>query len=156
MYLVECKLDAPLVESLTLTSRKNIRQAGSKSELLRKLTERYVDFKGVVDEDPWSVQPPHLRKFREKENLISYGLKVMHQSRRNNTLVILCPRLEEWILEASREADIGLERYSLPDDPARLHQHVNIQIDQFQKVVEKLRTESNRLKKLERYLRRDI
>jgi len=155
MYLVECKPDAVLVESLTLTSRKSIRHAGNKSELLKKLTEHYDNSKGVVDEDPWSIQPPHLGKFKEKQNLTSYNLKILHQTSKNNTLIILCPRLEEWILEAAREAGIDSERYNLLNDPAKLHQQINIHIDKFQKLVKKLKTESNRLKKLEKYLTTD-
>jgi len=72
----------------------------------------------------------------------------MHQKSRNNTLIILCPRLEEWILEAAREANVDLQKYNLPNDPAKLHQQINIQIDKFQRLIERLKTKSNRLKKL--------
>jgi len=148
MFLVECKPDAVLVESLILTSRKNIQHAGNKSELLKKLTERYSDSEGVIDEDPWSIQPPHMQKFEEKQNLTSYGLKMLHQTSKNNTLIVLCPRLEDWILEAAQEANVDPQKYNLPNDPAKLHQQINIQIDKFQKLVEKLKTKSNRLNKL--------
>jgi len=156
MYLVECKPDAILVEYSTLTSRKNIQHAGNKSELLKKLTERYNDSKGVVDEDPWSIQPPHLQRFRAIQELARYGLRVLHQTSRNNTLVVLCPRLEEWIIEAAREADIDPEKYNLANDPAELHQQINIQIDNYRRLVEELKTKSNRLRKLKKHLARDI
>ena len=148
MYLVECKPDAVLVQFLTLASRKNIQHAGNKSELLKKLTEHYSDSKGVIDEDPWSIQPPHMQKFKEKQNLTSFGLKVLHQTSKNNTLIVLCPRLEEWILEAAREANVDPQKYNLPNDSVKLHQQINIQIDKFQRLVEKLKTKSNRFKKL--------
>mgnify|MGYP001039832934 CR=1 FL=1 len=148
MYLVECKPDTVLVQSLTRASRKNIQHAGNKSELLKKLTEHYSDSKGVIDEDPWSIQPPHMQKFKEKQNLTSFGLKVLHQTSKNNTLIVLCPRLEEWILEAAREANVDPQKYNLPNDSVKLHQQINIQIDKFQRLVEKLKTKSNRVKKL--------
>jgi len=151
MYLVECKPDAILVESLTLTSRKNIEHAGNKSQLLKKLTERYNDSKGVIDEDPWSIQPPHLQKFKEKQDLKSYNFKILHQKSKNNILIMLRPRLEEWILEAVREANIDLKKYNLPSDPAKLHEQINIQIDKFQKLVKDL-AKSSRLKELKAYL----
>lgn len=152
MYLVECKPDAILVKSLTLASRKNIHHAGNKSELLKKLAERYGDSKGVIDEDPGSIQPPHLQKFEEKQQLTSCNLKILRQTSKNNTLIILCPRLEDWILEASREVSIDLKRYNLPNDSRKLHQQINIQIENFQKLVEDLKSESNRLKELKRLL----
>jgi len=152
MFLVECKPDAVLVESLTLTSRKNIQHAGNKSELLRKLTDRHVDSKGVVDEDPWSSQPPQMQKFKEKHDLTGYNLKILYQTSKNNTLIILCPRLEDWILEAAQEANMDPEKYGLPNDPTELHKLINVQIDKFHTLMEKLKTKSNRVKKLREYL----
>jgi len=155
MYLVECKPDAVLVKSLTLTSRKNIEHAGNKSELLKKLTERYGNSKGMIDEDPWSIQPPYLRKFREKYDLTSFNLKILHQTSKNNTLIMLRPRLEEWVLEAAHEANIDFKKYDLPNDPIKLHECINIQIDKFQRLVEDL-ARSNRLRELKIHLTRDV
>jgi len=154
MYLVECKPDTVLVKSLTLTSRKNIKHAGNKSELLKKLTECYGNSKGIIDEDPWSIQPPHLRKFREKHDLTNFNFKILHQTSKNNTLIVLRPRLEEWILEAAHEANIDLKKYDLPDDPVKLHECINIQIDKFQKLVEEL-SRGNRFRELKIHLTRD-
>lgn len=152
MYLVECKPDEVLVKSLTQTPRKNIQHGGNKSELLKKLTERYNDSKGLIDEDPWSIQPPHLQKFKEKQDLASYNFKILHQKSKNNTLIILRPRLEDWILAAAKEANVDPEKYNLPNDPIELHKQINIQIDKFQKLVENLKTKSNRLKELKTHL----
>jgi len=151
MYLVECKPDAILVQSLTATSRKNIQHAGNKSELLKKLTELYGNSKGIIDEDPWSIQPPHLQKFKEKQDLVSFSFKILHQTSKNNILIMLRPRLEEWILEAAQEANINPTKYNLPNDPFKLHEQINIQIDKFQKLVKDL-AKSNRLKELRAHL----
>ncbi|KPV61902.1 MAG: hypothetical protein AOA66_1574 [Candidatus Bathyarchaeota archaeon BA2] len=155
MYLVECKPDATLVKSLTRTSRKNIEHAGNKSELLKKLAERYGNSKGIIDEDPWSIQPPHLQKFKEKQDLTRYNLKILRQTRKNNILIMLRPRLEDWILEAAREASIDVKKYNLPNDPVKLHEQINIQIGNFQKLVEDL-AKSNRFRELKKHLTTDI
>jgi len=155
MYLVECKPDAVLVRSLTLATSKNIEHAGNKSQLLKKLTEHYTDSKAIIDEDPGSIQPPHLQKFREKQDLTQYKLKVLHQKGKNNTLIILRPRLEDWILDASKEANIDPTKYSLPKEPTKLHQQINIQIDKFQELIKDL-AKSKRLKELKTRLTRDI
>jgi len=152
MFLVECKPDAILVESLTSTSRRNIQHAGNKSELLRELSERHVNCKGVIDEDPWSNQPPQIQKFKEKQNLTTYSLKILYQESKNNTLIVLCPRLEDWILKAAQEASIDPQEFNLPDDPVELHELINIQIGKYQKLLEELRTKSNRLRELGKHL----
>jgi len=156
MYLVECKPDAVLVQSLTITSRKDIRHAGNKSELLKKLTEHYDNTKGIIDEDPWSIQPPHLQRFKEKQHLTTYNLRIRRQKTKNNTLIILCPRLEDWILEAAREANLDPKEYNLPNDASELHELINIQIDKFEDFIEALKTKSNRLKELKRYLTKNV
>jgi hypothetical protein len=152
MYLVECKPDAILIKTLTLTPRKNIEHAGNKTELLKKLAERYTNSKGIIDEDPLSIQPPHLNRFKEKQDLTPYNIKILHQPSRNNTLIILRPRLEDWILEAAQETNTNLKKYKLPDDPTRLHEQINIQIDKFQKLVEDIEDQSKRLKELKKHL----
>jgi len=155
MYLVECKPEEVLVKSLTSTSRKNIKHAGNKSELLKTLSKHYGNSKAIIDEDPGSIQPPHLQKFKEKQDLTSHKLKILHQKSKNNTIIILRPRLEDWILDASKEANINPQKYNLPKDSAQLHQQINIQIDKFQKLVKDL-AKSKRLKELKTHLTRDI
>lgn len=152
MYLVECKPDTVLIKTLTLTSRKNIIHAGNKSELLKKLTERYSNSKGLIDEDPWSIQPPHLQKFKEKQDLTRHNLKILHQISKNNTLIVIRPRLEEWVLEASREANLNLKKYKLPEDATILHRQINIKIDKLEKLLTDLKQKSNRFKTLKKYL----
>jgi len=152
MYLVECKPDTVLIKTLTLTPRKNIVHAGNKSELLKKLTERYSNSKGIIDEDPWSIQPPHLQKFKERQDLTRHNLKILHQTSKNNTLIVIRPRLEEWILEASREANLNLKKYELPEDAIILHRQINVKIGKLEKLLTDLKQKSNRFKTLKKYL----
>jgi len=152
MYLVECKPDEILIKVLTNTSRKQIQHAGNKSELLKKLTEHFTNSKGMVDEDPLSHQPRHLQMFKEKQKLAIYDLKILHQKSGNNILIMLCPRLEDWILKAAYEANVNFAKYGLPNNPEKLHEQINIKTDKFQKLVDDIGTKSERLKKLKQYL----
>jgi len=152
MYLVECKPDEIIVDSLTLATRENVRHAGNKSELLKILTTRYENSKGIVDEDPGRIQPPQLQKFQEQQDLTTYNLRILHQASRNNMLIILCPTLEEWILKAAREANVDPKEYSLPDEPIRLRHQINFLLDKLQRLLDELRTKSNRLRELKKYL----
>jgi len=153
MLLVECKPDRTLAISLSSISLKKVEHAGNKAGVLKKLTENYENSIGIIDEDPSSTQPPDLRKFTEIEYLESKDIRILHHERLNNRLLILCPRLEEWIVKAAREAQIGLRDYHLPDNPVALHETINISIDRFEELLRELVQRSSRVKELQRLLR---
>ncbi|MEM2419940.1 MAG: hypothetical protein QXL38_03025 [Candidatus Bathyarchaeia archaeon] len=153
MYVVECEPDAVLVKCLAATSKKDIIHAGNKPELLKKLVERYTYSKGMIDEDPWSYQPPLLSRFKEKQSTREFEIKIFNQRSRNNVLIMLCPRLEEWILKAAKEANVKPEDFSLPNDPEELHRIINIRTDNFEKFIKNIKDKSDRLKMLAQHLR---
>ncbi|MDI6811481.1 MAG: hypothetical protein QMD80_07425 [archaeon] len=89
-----------------------------------------------------------------KENLSNdYGFKVLHDNSKNNDLLVLCPRLEEWVLKAAKEADINIKKYNLPDDSEQLHKVINIDINKFEKLVNNLKGKSKMIKALEKSLK---
>jgi len=152
LYLVECKPDGLLIGFLTSAPKKEIEHAGNKSELLKKLVKDRVESTGVVDDDPGSVQPPYLNEFSEIESSSIHKLKMLKH--KTNLLIILCPRLEDWILDAAKEADVDPRVYGLPDDSIRLHKQINIQLEKFQKLLEALiERKSKRIEMLKKYLK---
>ncbi len=152
VYLTECKPETILVQILTRTSRKNISHAGNKSELLKKLVEHFTNSKGIIDEDPWAYQPPFLSRFEKTQDLTIHEIKVFRRKNRNNLLIMLCPRLEDWIIKAANEADIKPEQFGLPNSPEELHRLINIRTDNFKELVKRIKDKSNRIEKLTRYL----
>lgn len=150
MIYVECKPDRALVSSLGVPKR-NIIHEGGKSKVCRRL-EKSRNSKGLVDEDPLSEQPPYI----ERLNLIQdrHEIKTLHDNRRGNYLVVLCPRLEEWILKAAKEAEIDLGKYNLPDDAEKLHKIINININKFEKLIAELKGRSKIVAALEKSIKR--
>lgn len=144
MIYVECKPDFILVNSLGV-SKKEIIHGGGKAEVCRKMmkTENCI---GLVDEDPASIQPPYLGKLKIKTELSQHGIRILKDDKRNNYLIILCPKLEEWIIKATIEAKIDIEKYNLPKDPDKLHSIININIKKFEKLLVKLKEESSRMR----------
>lgn len=159
MLFVECKPDYELVISLASVPIKKVEHAGNKSGVLKKLVRRrgtpnYENSIGMIDEDPLSTQPPDLEKFREIEYLERYKIRILHYRWLNNRLLVLCPKLEEWIVEAAREARINLNDYGLPSDPRKLHEVINLGIKRFRELVEDLMNQSNRVKELQAQLKK--
>ncbi len=113
MIYVEDKPQEILVEELGLKAKGK----GGKGNVVENLKEKRGAI-GVVDEDPWDYQPPYLRNLKEGEK--NHGVIVKEDKERGNKVLILCPRWEEWIIDAIKEAKIKIE--SFPLDPSKLRE----------------------------------
>lgn len=152
VFLVECKPDQTLIEILTRTPKRNIIHSGNKSGVIIHLIKNYEDSKGVIDEDPNSRKPRSLQKFREIETFEDFDIKILGYADRNNYLVILNPRLEDWILRCAKESYVDIRAYGLPDDAIRLHEEINLQLNKFERLIRDLMKRSRRLKFLKKIL----
>ena len=96
MIAVECYADEKLMLVLGVSKRK-IRHESGKGRVLAKL-KKEPSGTGLVDEDPDSAQPGEMCSYRkEQEGEGIYLFK--HQSTPNKRLIMLCPRLEEWLYQ---------------------------------------------------------
>jgi len=134
---VECKPDELLVKRLGVP--RKIIHAGNKTEVCKHL-KNIENSLGVVDEDPYSEQPEYLRDLIANGTTIldRNDIKVLDDKERNNRLIILCPRLEDWVIRTAKDAGIELEKFGLPDDPNRLHRIINSNLDKFEIFLEAL------------------
>lgn len=146
MIYTECKPDSTLVRILGIPKKQIIHQQG-KPEVCKQLAKR-ENWIGLVDEDPFSVQPTYLQKLEETENLSNYGFRVLKDAAKNNDLIILSPTLEGWILKAAKEAKVDIKRYNLPNDEEKLHEEINRDIRKFEKLVSDLKGKSKMMKAL--------
>lgn len=153
MLIVECDPDLALVETLTIPSRRRNKHAAGKSMVIRNLMRTYRDSVGMIDEDPGSIQPNDLQRFTETNSLQNEQIRIRHYNQRNNRLIILCPKLEEWILGACTEAGIDIRGYNLPNNPNQLHEIINVRISRFRQLVEDLMERSSRVRALQTCLR---
>jgi len=154
MIYVECYPDLAIVKSLTRVTRRGIiHEFKGKGEICNRL-RRQTNCKGLVDEDPSSGQPHYMKEARLEKDFSEHEIKVLHDDTNNNYLVILCPRLEEWVLKAAREAGTDVRKYKLPNNAAKLHGEINIALDKFERLLKDLKNSSNRLKLLKKLLER--
>ncbi|HUV02914.1 MAG TPA: hypothetical protein VMW67_05675 [Desulfobacteria bacterium] len=150
MIYTECKPDSSLVRILGIPKKQIIHHQG-KPEVCKQLEKR-ESWIGLVDEDPFSVQPSYLKRLPVKEDLPTCGLKILNDTSKNNELIILSPRLEEWILKAAKDAGINIKRYNLPNDEEKLHEEINTDLRKFERLVNDLRGKSEMIKALEKAL----
>jgi len=137
MIYVECYPDTVLVRTLTgLPRREVIHERKGKGRVVDQV-RRGSQRVGLLDEDPGATQPRRLEEMVTVENLEASALWVRQDSA-GNRIVILRPRLEEWILRAARQAGIDLDDYNLPTDAGQLHRVINDRLPSFQRLVEAL------------------
>jgi len=135
MICVECKADRLLVEKIARVGKKDIIHEGGKSRVLR-LLQRQGNLIGLVDEDPGATQPRVLKQYTLANRLSSSGIKVL--KRGESTLIVLCPRLEEWIIEAARECGLNMADFRLPDDGNKLHREINSSLERLASLLDNL------------------
>ena len=75
---------------------------------------------GMIDEDPEGTIPRALANFEQFGQ--EHGMKLLYRyNSPMQTLVVLCPRLEEWLYARAREIGVDPDKYGLPSDPDRYH-----------------------------------
>jgi len=154
MIFIECKPDLTLLESLTRIPRREItHEFKGKGEICNRLRKQ-TNCKGLIDEDPSSGQPHFVKEAELEEDLSEHDIRVLHHRQTDNRLIVLCPRLEEWVLKTTREVGKDVRDYNLPNNGRELHREINVRLDKFEKLLVDLKDSSSRLKTLKRLLER--
>ena len=149
MIYVECKPDLTLVKTLTgITRREITHELKGKGEICNRL-KKTTKCKGLIDEDPSSGQPRYVREARLENDLTEHDIRVLRHDQTDNRLIVICPRLEEWVLAAARQAGVNVSKYNLPTNAVKLHSEINIVLDKFEKLLVDLKDLSSRLKTLQ-------
>ena len=152
MYRVECDPDVALVSSLTSVPPRRIMHHQGKSELIRKLLKQN-DSVRLIDKDPSSIQPTlYLQRFQVLSYSDSDGIEILHHNQGHNRLIVLYPRLEEWVIESARKANVSLRNYNLPTTGNELHEVINFKIKRFEELLDDLKQSSERVKVLKKRL----
>lgn len=144
MIFVECNADKTLLTSLGIGTQE-ICHAFSKGNVCNRLRKN-KNCIGLVDEDPGSGQPQYLGTLTmvSDENAV----RVLNDETNQNKLIVLCPRLEDWIVAAAKQAEVDLATYKLPANGNALHKVVNVRLDDFEQLIKEMKESSQMLKYL--------
>lgn len=149
MIYIECQPDEVLVKTLGI-SEKEIIHAGGKGNVCNRLSKA-SNCKGLIDEDPYSAQPGYIKKL--KLLIEAHKIKVLYDEKLKNYLIILSPRLEEWILEVAKETKSNLSDYGLSNDADELHKIINTSLGNFKKFIEDIAPKSEMVKSLKKFIK---
>lgn len=133
---VECYSDKKLVEVLGV-KRTSVNHSRSKGEVVKSVLKT-PDSIGIIDEDPNSSQPSMLNDFIPNASFTNMNLTV-HKNQRDRKIIIIKPRLEEWLYSVARKNNIFPEDYDLPNDGKELHKMPHYEKDRkFQEFLDSL------------------
>ncbi|MFN8353287.1 MAG: hypothetical protein U0Y10_02470 [Spirosomataceae bacterium] len=134
--IVEGIPDAALMKVFGFTTKQIIKE-GSKGNVCNRL-EKSTQMLGMVDEDPTSAgQPKYLKSLTLTDE--RYEIKTYFDSQRQNKLIVLCPNLEEWLLNVVRKEKVELDKlFGLPTSAQKLHKVINHEIPKFEKLINSL------------------
>lgn len=134
--VIECNPDEALVKALGY-SRKEITHQPSKGEVFNYLEKNHNAF-GIVDEDPGSTNPGHFSKYT-KQRETKFDIDCFLNKGTGAKLIVLKPRLEEWILKEARQMGVHPDDFSLPTDGKKLHKIINQRIPKFEEMLRKIK-----------------
>lgn len=123
MILVECNPDEYLLRALGIPGSM-IRHEDGKGEILQKLKKGKAEI-ALIDQDPGRPQPRELSNYRCIEDNAHTSILEHHCG--DKTVIMVKPRLEEWILNRAKANSIDPARYGIPRDADNLHRIIHVE-----------------------------
>ncbi len=115
---VECYPDEAVLRGLGVPRKQVLHQA-RKGEVFNWL-KRNAGAVGMVDEDPNSDQPRDLTSYQQAQ--ASEGLLLLvRQGSSGQRLIVVRPRLEDWLIQRASVCGIDPRQYQLPGSAKELH-----------------------------------
>ena len=138
MIYVECKPDGILVRHLTgLPKGQVAHEAGGRGAVCNRL-KKNNNVAAMVDEDPGTARPTYMTHLTLSDEDVQLGLKLYLDRSRNNRIVVLYPRLEEWLIRAAGDSGLSMNDYRLPDWGNALHKAINLDERKIQRLLSDL------------------
>jgi len=148
---VEGHADRTLLELLGIGN--DVCVAGGKGKVIRRVAKEPAAV-GLVDDDPSAAIPRAMEQF---QCLDSFGqiVRLQHPGT-GGYLIVICPRLEEWLYARAEASGLDPTQYGLPSDPRGLHRRPRYHRHQgFRKLVSDLVERDPQLQKLRDWIARD-
>jgi len=125
----ECDNDGALLDFFSIPKNEK-EHSHSKGNVCNKISKN-SGVCGLVDEDPQTQQPSYISNLGNSITS-NHDIKIFQDAAKNNKIVMLCPRLEEWLYNTARKNNINPVDFGLPSKPGDLHK------EEFRKVKTKL------------------
>jgi hypothetical protein len=132
---VECKPDETLAIALGV-SKRDLVHAGNRAGVCAQVSRR-KETTGMVDEDPATAPQNYMKSLDAKP--VEHEIRVLVDAERKNQLVVICPRLEDWLVQTARSGGLKMTDFGFESDNGlRLHREINHRLENLTRLVNKL------------------
>ncbi len=116
--LVECDNDQGLVQSV-LGLRIELDHHPGRMAVCQRLRGLTIPTRAMVDQDPDTPHPSYLLSLGKPRFFAERDLALLKDRKRGHLVVIVCPRVEDWVLATAAAADVNPEEFGLPSTPGQ-------------------------------------
>ena len=134
MLHLECTADETTAVALGVPKRQIVHHPG-KDEVFNYL-KKETGLTAMIDEDPNSSQNPYFKSLAEKES--KRKIRIFKDEQRDHTILVLCPELEPWIVNAAKTVKVDLQKFNLSKDPSLLHSELPRRKENLTKLLHEL------------------
>jgi hypothetical protein len=133
--VVECTADEALAQAVGIPGR-SIEHSLGRGRVCKRL-EQLQGATGMVDDDPGVSKPAYFKCLVESK--WDQGIRLLDDKKRRNRVVILTPRLEEWLVQSAKQSGFKMTDYGFgTDNGLRLHAEINQRLKNLNNLVSKL------------------
>jgi hypothetical protein len=132
--LLECRPDETLARELGW-ARRDCQHLNDKGRVCNRL-KRSEGLVAMIDEDPGAAQPAYLVELGRVSEL--HGVRLLRDERRGHRVIVLRPRLEEWVIETASAANLELGDFGLSGRGNELHREINFRLPKFILLIQAL------------------
>jgi hypothetical protein len=131
---LECKPDEVLARVAGAPPRAIIHSPGKGN--VSKLMGKHSGVTGMVDEDFGSAEPRALSHYVQVSD--THDLRLRIDKRGNNRLVVVCPKLEDWLIKTAKTASVKMAEFNLSENPRELHADINTRLPNLERLLQEL------------------
>lgn len=91
---------------------------------------------GLVDEDFGSTEPATLSKFVEVSS--NHDLKFKVDKSQGNLLIVICPRLEPWLIKTAKATGVRMDDFNLSENVQDLDSVINHRLPNVERLLGEL------------------
>lgn len=138
--LVECNADEALAQAVGVP-RRWIEHSPGRGRVCKRL-ELLAGVTAMVDDDPGVSKPVYFNCLIESK--WDQGIRLFVDKGRNNRVVILTPRLEDWLVQSAKASGIKMTECGFgSDNGVQLHAEINQRLTNLDKLVSLLLERKN-------------
>ena len=131
---LECKPDEVLARVAGVPPHAIVHSPGNGS--VSKLLGKHPGVTGMVDEDLGSAEPRALKQYLQVSDIHDLRLRIEKGS--SNRLVVVCPKLEDWLIKTAKTASVKMTKFSLSENPCELHADINTRLPNMERLLQEL------------------